>query len=169
MTTWKRALFGGLGAVLPIAVTLLTMEGVLIAEFCQDLVVHWHDSQEFWLRLASLAGAVVQLVLLFALGAGVVAAQQSITEWFKAVQLGVAAPALVMSYLHGANVDNGSRAGEARIVPQAAAGEIVVGQAAVPAMLDMAFVYRTTQAQTRPPARPKPLDCFISGLRGRRC
>jgi hypothetical protein len=85
---WRRFWIGGLGALLPLLVTLLAID-------VSGLIDH-HEN----LTLGIYVGTVIRYIVLFALG-GIVAALNSDEEKpIRLVQLGIAAPALITSFVN---------------------------------------------------------------------
>ena len=88
ITGWGRFWIGGLGALLPLLVTLLAVD-------VGGLIDH-HEN----LTLGIYVGTAIRYVVLFALG-GIVAALNSDEEKpIRLVQLGIAAPALITSFVN---------------------------------------------------------------------
>jgi hypothetical protein len=88
MTFWTRFWIGGAGAMLPLLVTLLAVDlGPLID----------HASQ---LTFGTYVGAAIRYLVLFTLGGVVAALNSDEVQPIKLVQLGIAAPALVSTYVN---------------------------------------------------------------------
>ncbi len=88
MTPAKRFWIGGGGALLPLLVTLLALD-------LGPIIDHgWH------LSLGTYVGFVVRYLVLFALGGIVAVLNSDEIQPIKLMQLGIAAPALVSSYVN---------------------------------------------------------------------
>jgi hypothetical protein len=88
MTYWTRFWIGGGGALLPLLVTLLAVDiGPLI-----DKAPH--------LTIGTYVGAAIRYLVLFTLGGIVAALNSDEVQPIKLVQLGIAAPALISTYVN---------------------------------------------------------------------
>ncbi len=88
MSSSTRFWIGGGGALLPLLVTLLAVDlGPLIDNF-----PHY--------TIGTLLGAAIRYVVLFALGGAVAALNSDEVQPIKLVQLGIAAPALIATYVN---------------------------------------------------------------------
>jgi len=88
MNGWRRFWIGGGGALLPMLVTLLALD-------LASLIDH---AGEF--SMGTYVGAAIRYVILFVLGGIVAALNSDEVQPIKLVQLGIAAPALVASYVN---------------------------------------------------------------------
>jgi hypothetical protein len=88
MTYWTRFWIGGGGALLPLLVTLLAVDiGPLI-----DNAPH--------LTIGTYVGAAIRYLVLFTIGGIVAALNSDEVQPIKLVQLGIAAPALISTYVN---------------------------------------------------------------------
>jgi hypothetical protein len=88
MTFWTRFWIGGGGALLPLLVTLLAVDlGPLI-----------DGASQF--SLGTYVGAAIRYLVLFTLGGIVAALNSDEVQPIKLVQLGIAAPALIATYVN---------------------------------------------------------------------
>lgn len=88
MTSWHRFWIGGGGALLPLLVTLLAV----------DLASIIDHAGEF--SLGTYVGTALRYTLLFALGGFFAALHHDEAQPIKLIQLGIAAPALIASYVN---------------------------------------------------------------------
>ena len=93
MTAMKRFFLGGLGAVLPVAVWMLTLD-----------IPQYLSSSHF--STGEMLGASIRGVLLFLLGGFVAYLHDDENKSFKLVELGIAAPALIASLAAGSAANN---------------------------------------------------------------
>lgn len=99
---WRRFCLGAAGAMLPLLVTLVTLDIVDIIDNYKKLTAGLY------------IGTFIQIISLFILG-GVVAALNSDEDRpIKLVQLGIAAPALVASFINVADAHADARTGLGR-------------------------------------------------------
>jgi hypothetical protein len=88
MTYWNRFWIGGGGALLPLLVTLLAVDiGPMI-----DNAPH--------LTVGTYVGAAIRYLVLFTIGGVVAALNSDEVQPIKLVQLGIAAPALIATYVN---------------------------------------------------------------------
>ena len=88
MTYWNRFWIGGGGALLPLLVTLLAVDiGPMI-----DNAPH--------LTIGTYVGAAIRYLVLFTIGGIVAALNSDEVQPIKLVQLGIAAPALISTYVN---------------------------------------------------------------------
>jgi|GEM_PF-5888253 len=92
MRRGTRFAIGGLGGLLPIIAGLITVD---LAVFSALI-----DRQDFTLGIC--VGYAVRVLCLFVLGGIIAALNSEVTNPMSLVQIGIAAPALVTSYLNGA-------------------------------------------------------------------
>jgi hypothetical protein len=88
MTNWNRFGIGGLGALLPVLATLLAVDLSSIIDHAGEYTVGIY------------AGTALRYLIMFILGGAVAALNYDISDPIKLVQLGIAAPALVASYIN---------------------------------------------------------------------
>ena len=88
MTSWTRFWIGGAGAMLPLLVTLLAVDLAPLI----DNATH--------LTFGTYVGAAIRYIVLFTLGGVVAALNSDEVQPIKLVQLGIAAPALVSTYVN---------------------------------------------------------------------
>lgn len=89
MSKKERFLYGGLGACIPMLLQLLQVDAKLMFVGFSTVVF---------------AGYVVRSVVLFALGGTLAAAHKNGVSPLQLIQLGMAAPALLLSFVNGQNV-----------------------------------------------------------------
>lgn len=92
MTNWRRFWIGGGGALLPLLVTLLAVD---ISGFIDHAGSY---------SIGVYVGAAIRYLVLFILGGVVAALNSNELSPVKLVQLGIAAPALVTSYVNAAAI-----------------------------------------------------------------
>jgi hypothetical protein len=92
MNAWKRVLWGGGGAVMPIVLSLAVVDAAKVAEYAES-------------GPNALVGYVLRVVALFAIGALWAYFHRTETEPFKAFQLGLVAPAMITAFINSQNVD----------------------------------------------------------------
>lgn len=127
MTGLKRFSFGGSGALLPLLITLI---GADLA-----VLIDQHEQ----LTSGEIIGAGIRYLCLFILGGFVAALHSDEIKPLKLVQLGIAAPALITSYISvgpvNANITNAFRmpgiistahASDSRFKQNLESGEIIV-------------------------------------------
>ena len=90
MTTVRRGLLGGVGALLPVSVSLLAVDLPKTFEHISALVI---------------LGWAVKAVVLFFLGALVAGLHRDERSPLKLLELGIVAPALITTLVNGAQVD----------------------------------------------------------------
>lgn len=137
----RRFLWGGLGALLPILVTVAVADHLVIQKYVEWFVAG--DAQSY-----RLIGYGIRVVGLFILGGLWASFHRSECEPLKLVQLGIVAPAIISGMISADNLDR-SRGGES------AWSLSLIG---------------TAHAQEPPPApepAPSPLEQIIQGLLGR--
>jgi len=83
MTAFKRFLFGGVGALMPIFLTIVTLDFVALANR-SDTFTPWN-----------IAGTLIRYSVLFGIGGFIAYLHRSESEPFKLFELGVAAPAMI--------------------------------------------------------------------------
>jgi hypothetical protein len=88
MTTSNRFWIGGGGALLPLLVTLLVVDLAPLIDNAPHLTI------------GTYVGAAIRYLLLFAIGGVVAALNSDEIQPIKLVQLGIAAPALISSYVN---------------------------------------------------------------------
>jgi len=88
MTTSNRFWIGGGGALLPLLVTLLAVDLAPLIDNAPHLTI------------GTYVGAAIRYLLLFAIGGVVAALNSDEIQPIKLVQLGIAAPALISSYVN---------------------------------------------------------------------
>jgi hypothetical protein len=88
MNPWQRFWIGGGGALLPLLVTLLAVD-------LASLVDHYKDYS-----IGTYVGTAARYLVLFAVGGIVAALNSDESQPIKLVQLGIAAPALIASYVN---------------------------------------------------------------------
>ena len=88
MTHWRRFWIGGGGALLPLLVTLLAVDLAYIIDYYRDYT------------FGTYVGTALRYVLLFAAGGAVAALNTDEINPIKLVQIGIAAPALIASYVN---------------------------------------------------------------------
>jgi len=88
MTGWHRFGIGGTGALLPVLVSLLAVDLAYIIDHFREYT------------LGIYVGTALRYMLLFILGGVVAALNSDERKPIKLVQLGIAAPALVASYMN---------------------------------------------------------------------
>ena len=92
MTAWERFWIGGGGALLPVVATLLAVD-------LGSMIDHYRDY-----TFGAYVGTAIRYALLFILGGVVASLNYDEVQPIKLVQLGIAAPALVASYVNAAQV-----------------------------------------------------------------
>lgn len=97
MTKGKRFAIGGMGGLLPILASLITVDLAVITALV--------DKQDVTIGLC--VGYALRIVCLFVLGGVVAALNSEVVNPMALVQIGIAAPALVTSYLSGAALMKG--------------------------------------------------------------
>src|SRR5277367_3721758 len=90
MTPWQRFWIGGGGALLPVIATLLALD-------LGSMIDHYKDY-----TVGAYVGTTIRYALLFVLGGAVASLNYDEVQPIKLVQLGIAAPALVASYVNAA-------------------------------------------------------------------
>jgi Na+-transporting methylmalonyl-CoA/oxaloacetate decarboxylase beta subunit len=138
--TQKRFLAGGLGALIPIAITLLLVDAATIAEML--------DTEDGGYQIL---GWGVKSLLLFLIGGVWVYFDSMATDLKKAFRLGMAAPAVITTTLASNNID----------FTQEKAAAI-----AAPRVITAGFTL--TKGTPAPPAQGAG-KCFIKGLLGKPC
>jgi hypothetical protein len=88
MTTWHRFVIGGAGALLPVLATLLAVDLAYVIDHFRDYT------------LGIYVGTGLRYLLLATLGGAVAALNSDEKKPIKLVQLGIAAPALIASYVN---------------------------------------------------------------------
>lgn len=88
MNHWRRFWIGGGGALLPLLVTLLAID-------LANIIDHFRDY-----TIGTYVGTALRYLVLFALGGIVAALNSDEMKPIKLVQLGIAAPALIASYVN---------------------------------------------------------------------
>ena len=91
MSALQRFAIGGLGGLLPLVVSFLSFDP-------STVITHLAT-----LTLGIYVGYFIKTIVLFVLGGTLAALSDSATPW-TLVQLGIAAPALITSYINGAGV-----------------------------------------------------------------
>ena len=91
MSTVHRFAIGGLGGLLPLVVSFLSFDPATVIAHLELFT------------LGIYARYFLKAVVLFALGGTLAALSDSATPW-SLVQLGIAAPALITSYINGTGV-----------------------------------------------------------------
>ena len=87
MTAWKRFLYGGIGALMPVLVTIISLDigGVL--------------SKHEILTTANVFGILIRYIVLFFIGGFIAYLHQEEHVPFKLFEIGIAAPALITSLI----------------------------------------------------------------------
>jgi hypothetical protein len=93
MSTFQRFTFGGLGGLLPVLVSLTAFQLV------SSIIDNWD-----LFTLGNKIGYSISVIALCVLGGTVAALNSDIEKPWTLVQLGIAAPALITSYINGAAV-----------------------------------------------------------------
>ena len=93
MTPKKRFLFGGVGALLPVIVSILTL----------DINAYLLNPDAL---AVALPGIIIRYTLLFFLGGFITYLHNDEDKPFKLVELGIAAPALISSLVAGHAVNS---------------------------------------------------------------
>jgi hypothetical protein len=177
MNWFRRALLGGLGALLPIFLTFAYVEGQLVVEFVQQIIAAWDQSGvQIALVVANLSGLIAQVVGLFLLGAVWASVQTTETDTARRiVQLGLVAPAVLTTLI---NANNASAAGSARTgltlwEPPAA---IVRPVETVSYRDPRGWVLASASGFALPVSgdrvfqqSPGIFQCFVKGLQGQKC
>ena len=91
MSALQRFAIGGLGGLLPLVVSFLSFDPATVITHLATLT------------LGIYVGYFIKTIVLFVLGGTLAALSDSATPW-TLVQLGIAAPALITSYINGAGV-----------------------------------------------------------------
>jgi len=136
MSPKEKFLLGGTGALIPIISVIILSDASMIEKYL--------DTEVF-----SIAGYIVRYVFLFFLGAIWVYTDSSIVDRRKALEVGLAVPALLTVWISSSNL-NDERAGE----EFTSSGFEIISSA-----------HAQDSPDTLPP--PSPLDQFIKGLLGK--
>lgn len=149
MKTSTRFLWGGVGALVPILLSLA------VADI--DKLMSYLSEEHI-----KMVGYALRALALFAIGGIWVVAQGSIRDIGKAIQIGVAAPAAITVWISGANLDMERQQSKAE--PHVAA---LATSPAAPTIR----MRGTSAPPPRPstPTRPpkSPFETFIDGVLGR--
>lgn len=137
MSPKEKFLLGGLGALVPILLSIAVADSAKIAEYLGSE----------WL---SAAGYVVRTLALFLVGAIWVYVDSSVNSRRKAIEIGIVAPALITATINASNV-NLERGGT-----QTALNFGIVSSAHAQAL-----------PEGPGPLPPSPLRDFVDGLLGR--
>ncbi|MER9456153.1 hypothetical protein [Mesorhizobium sp. M0478] len=114
MSKFARFLIGGVGGLLPIVATLVTVDVAAFAYLID------HDG----LSEGMCVGYMIRVVALFVLGGIMAAVNSDVLNSLALIQIGIAAPALVTSVLSGASLGEKSP-----ISPQSSSWNLLVTQA----------------------------------------
>jgi hypothetical protein len=98
MSAFQRFAIGGLGGLLPLIVSFLSFDPATVITYLDTLPPGVY------------VGYLIKTIVLFALGGTLAALSESATPW-TLVQLGIAAPALITSYINGAAVSGPTESG----------------------------------------------------------
>jgi hypothetical protein len=98
MSYSRKFIIGGLGALLPVLVSLLAID-------IAGVVDHWKE-----ITVGTYVGYVLRDLILFVLGGVIAALNTEVTKPLTLVQLGIAAPALITSFINGSAVASKSGA-----------------------------------------------------------
>jgi hypothetical protein len=92
MPTMQKFVIGGFGGLLPLIIGILSFN-------VTSLIDHWD-----LLNPAYLLGYSIKAVILFTLGGGFASLSDGVTKPLAALQIGIAAPAIITTYINGAAV-----------------------------------------------------------------
>lgn len=118
MNRSTRFAIGGLGGLLPIIASLITVD---LAVFSALI-----DKQDFTLGIC--VGYAVRVLCLFVLGGIIAALNSEVVNPMSLVQIGIAAPALVTSYLNGAALVRSTDQARAA-TPTASISDLIISNA----------------------------------------
>jgi hypothetical protein len=100
VTRWARFAIGGLGGLLPVLASLLAVDLTAIAA-----IVDHHDT----VSLGLYVGYSLRVLVLFTLGGVMAVLNSEIQNPLALVQIGIAAPALLTSFVSGTAINQTQR------------------------------------------------------------